>query len=214
MALQIAGQSYKTGAPGQAFPQDQQNGLLVTELNARYYQNVYAGNVFLASGQALILTAAGLSLKSSTGLNLYNPVGSGKNLVLLEVIADYALPVAVAQANYTIWLAACLSPTQAAPISVGAATSRNALLSGGAAAVGVAYTQATLPTVPVVVRSLGSICMLTGGTTVASMGFIVNSYLKDEVAGAIVIPPGIAVAVQTSAAMSVCASMTWAELPV
>ena len=184
--------------------------VLVSELQARYYENVYRGNVFFAANQALITTAAGLTSSQSTGFILYNPAGSGKNLVILEILTQAVIGTA-AGANFLLWLAACLSPTQAAPATIASTlTVNSALLGTGAAAVAKAYAQATLPTTPVVVRNLGAIQSISN----AAGNPVFPSWFKDEVAGALIVPPGIMVATQTSAALSISNSMTWAELPI
>ena len=68
---------------------------VVTELQPRYYLNAYRGNSFMAANVASQAVSVGLAT-TYTGLCLYNPAGSGVNLVLNKVTA--AFPVAPAAA--------------------------------------------------------------------------------------------------------------------
>jgi hypothetical protein len=183
--------------------------MLVSELQGRYYEQVYRGNVFFAASGAVATTSGGLTSSSTTPFILYNPFGSNKNLVILEILSSVVLPAQTA-GNFQVWLVGCLSPTQVAPANVGALTVYSALLGAGTPAVGKAYSVGTLPTTPVVIRNLGVLQTLS--STTGAVAF--SAMFKDEVAGALVVPPGIIIATQTSAAMSLATSMTWVEVPV
>ena len=188
---------------------------LVTELHARYYQNVYRGNVFNATNGSAIATAGGFTTGTQTPFTLYNPAGSGKNLVILEIISTLALPAAPTGATYQLWLGACLTPTQAAPglSTATALTIHNALLGFGTNALALAYSAVATPSVPVPVRNLGAVQMLTN-TSAGTYGIVNTMWFKDETAGALIVAPGVLVTLGTSTACSAIATMTWAELPV
>lgn len=204
MPLQISGQFLKSGAQGPIIPQDQQGSVVVSELNARYYVNVYQGNVFNAATQATgAFTAAS---GTATGFILSNPAGSGKNLVLLEILFSVTVPLVAAS---IVSLYANLNPIAAATTHTTPLTINNALLGGGQASVAKADSSATLPAVPVVVRTITS--GGAGAPTITTLA----PYIKDEVAGAVVIAPGCAVSIQgTTAVAGGAASVTWAELPI
>jgi hypothetical protein len=178
---------------------------IITELQGRYYENVYRGNTFFACNQAAIVATAGLSTAAKV-MTLYNPAGSGKNLVLLEILLSMTtLPVVSTTVATNVFLAGNVNPLQAAPSSVTAETVRNALL-GGASGVGLVYNTCTLAATPVAIRPLASVDVLT---TVGYAALV----CKDEVAGALVIPPGIYVSIQASAAtLALQCSVTWAEV--
>src|ERR1039458_956141 len=72
--------------------------LLVTELMTRYYENTYRGNAFIAATAA----AGALSLTGTTtytGLAVFNPANSGKNLALKTAIF---VPTIVATGIYAV----------------------------------------------------------------------------------------------------------------
>ena len=70
-------------------------GNVATACGGKYREAVAAGRVFVAANQAVTTNTAGLAA-IYTGLALCNPVGSGKNLVLLGCgcVAVIALPTA------------------------------------------------------------------------------------------------------------------------
>ncbi len=177
---------------------------IFSELNGRYYEQVYRGNVFIAALQAG--TAITNLNATATGLILTNPAGSGKNLVLLEILLTQTSTAAAA----TNWvaLAANVNPTAAAVVHTTPVTLRNALLGSGASSVAFADSAATLPTAPVVIRALHAPSISATATTA------VPPFIKDEVAGAVIVAPGTAISLTSSAAFSAIASFTWAELPI
>ena len=185
----------------------EKSGAIVTaDAHGRYQEAVLRGNVFFACNQAGIATGAGLAT-AAKNMTLYNPLGSGKNLVLLEITA--AITVAPAAYPGSIMLAANLpTPTvPAAPATATAETVQNALL-GSASGAAKVYNTCTLAAAPVAIRNFASAAWITTGTT-TSMGVV-----KDEVAGAIILPPGCYVSIMATAAVTLQCSMTWEEVPV
>jgi hypothetical protein len=203
MALQIAGQTFKTGAAGPVLPQDQQGALLISEFNARYAAETYAGNVFFGANNA----AQALSVASTTftGLAVSNPAGSGKNLIIIDFTVGIAAALAVV-ATPVLGYAGSVSLTTGA--STGP-TGLNSFVGTGAASVAKVGASATLNAAPTVLRPVLGLQWVTGGTSAA------NIYAKDEIAGAIIIPPGQLICVQAlTAAATVVAAFTWLELPI
>src|SRR5271154_3134087 len=148
MALQVSGQTYKTGANGPAFPQDQQGGVLVSEFNPRYYVNTYQGVTFFAANTA----AQALSVASATytGLAVANPAGSGKNLVLI----DAAFGLQTLQTGFSAVVLA-YAPTVA--LTTGNSSGPGGLstvVAGGAASVAKVGASAALGAAPTIVRIL------------------------------------------------------------
>jgi hypothetical protein len=177
---------------------------IFSELNGRYYEQVYRGNVFIAALQAG--TAITNLNATATGLILTNPAGSGKNLVLLEILL--AQTSTAAAATNWVALAANVNPTAAAVVHTTPVTLRNALLGSGASSVAFADSAATLPAAPFVIRALHAPSISATATTA------VPPFIKDEVAGAVIVAPGTAISLTSSAAFSAIASFTWAELPI
>ena len=141
---------------------------------------------------------------TATALNytLYNPLGSGKNLVLLEVLV--ALTAAPAGAS-AIYLAATTNPSLGGSTTNTVLTIQNVLLGAGNKSVAQVYSINTLPAAPIAVRALGF---------VSAASLVACTLLKDETAGAIVIPPGITVSLQATAVVTCITSMTWEEVPI
>lgn len=161
-----------------------------------------------------VFSAANVSAKSviavttaMTGVILYNPTGSGKNLIIADVGWVWTT---VPGAVHNLGLAVA-APNLTAPASVTAIGSgvRAANGTGNAAgSVTLAYDAATLPVAPVVQRWFGGAAW---GSSVGAGPFS----LIDKVDGAIILVPG---AVLTFAAVTTTAvgmgHVTWIEVPV
>ncbi len=160
-----------------------------------------------------VFAAANVSAKSviavttsMTGVILYNPIGSGKKLVLVD--AGFVWTTAPAAVhNIGIALAA---PNAAAPGTLTAIGSGVLLADGtgnAGTAVGRAYDAAALAVAPVIVRWMG------GGVYGSGVGE--SPYMiKDQIDGAIILVPG---AVMTFAAVTTTlvgmGHVTWIEVP-
>ena len=178
---------------------DNQAGQLVTELNGRYYEMAKRGQIFMASLQSVV--ALSTLSTTGTGFILTNPNGSGKNIALLDVcVALASAPAGIATVHLAYSPKSTTAVTQGTPLTV-----RSALLEAFSG-VGLAASAATLATTPVAIRAIG------GGPAAASM--ITTPFIRDEVAGQVIIPPGSALSLgYVTTAISVVASMAWAELP-
>src|SRR5437870_8015213 len=130
---------------------DKFGSMVVTELNPRYYEQGYRGNVFVAANQATgVFTAVSLT---ATGFILSNPAGSGKNLVILEILFSVTVPLAAAS---IISLYANVNPVATATSHTAALVVRPILLGSSTVGVGLADSSATLPATPVAVRTICS----------------------------------------------------------
>ena len=174
--------------------------LMVSRLNPREYELVRLGKVFTASNQAV--KALSTLNVTCTGFALSNPLGSGTNLVLLDVcVALVSAPAGIA----SVHIAAQMLPHGTAVVHGTPLTVRNCLLGGSAAGVGLADRAATLPAAPVAIRAIG------GGPVAASS--LESPFIKDEVGGQIILAPGTNVSLgYVTTAINVMASMSWAEL--
>lgn len=213
MALQTSGQVVKgtvasvgAGSTGVPFGQDQFTAGYVSELNARYGSLTLAGVVFgvqFAQG-----AAAAASATAAGAFVLYNPVNSGKNLVLLESVVTLATG-SVQTTNYDYGIATWTNqnPTAVTPGN----TPQCTLVGSGNTAVAKTATVATIvggSTVPI--RQIAS---FQNGAT-AAFG---SASVKDEIAGAVVVAPGSGidlVAITAAGTAAQVLSYTWAELPV
>lgn len=153
--------------------------------------------------------AQALSVNSSTftGLAVANPAGSGKNLMIVDVSVAIGAVLANVAMVPRLGYAAIVALTQ------GNATSNKGLpmlvgSTGGSTAL--CGASGTLGAAPTTLRPLAGIQWVTGAG--GSGGQL---YAKDEVAGAIIIPPGQMLTLDALvAACTVVASFTWLELPV
>lgn len=172
---------------------------IVGQAHGRFYEAVSRGKVFIGANVAAtpVTTQAGLSA-TTPALTLYNPVGSGYNLVLQTVCIDVTTSPAAASGFMLAFNAA----NAAAPSSVTAGTLQNALLGSSATGVGLCYRIATLAAAPIAIRYLG------GTTGAAAIGGV---QLIDRVEGEIIIAPGVALSVQATSAAAILANFVWEE---
>ena len=178
--------------------------VIVQNIHADGYEATVRGQVYSGSNSAGVVTSAGFAL-AHTGLCLSNPIGSGKNLVLMRV--KYGALVA-----QTGTLSLGLQTGYHAATNVVHTTPMVPLSNfvGSPAGVGLIDSSATLPIAPtrvILIDTLG-----TAAITASFLGG--NQY---EVNGTVVIPPGGFVATYTSAA-SAAASLvfgfTWEEVSI
>jgi hypothetical protein len=184
-------------------------GLVSQDVGGRYEEGAYRGAIFgVGQTSAAALTAVGTGV---TGLTLFNPTGSGKNLSLLDVSVAFT-PLTLATVGITVVLAGVAQA--ATPTGLTVLTAASTLVGGGNLPVAKTYSAATLTTAPIILRVVGNwqstVLTTSGGATA------VAALLKDEVAGAIIVPPGAVIClagIGTVADASVIASMTWEEIP-
>ncbi len=180
---------------------------LVSNLGGDYAELMRHGHLYQASMQAGASLGTALTATAVT-LTLYNPSGSSVILAILEcAVVITALPAVAAGNNVALVYAANDDPSSPIPVTVTQLTVRNALLGKGVGS-GRAYSAATLPAAPVVIRvhPLG-----VNNQTAVGMGMLAG---KDLVNGAIGLQPNTAVTLQAiGTASSGIVSMLWAEIP-
>jgi hypothetical protein len=193
------------------FTAERDGGTRTQDAHARYQAAVLRGNVFTATATSTTLPTSGSTIAPAGGLILTNPLGSGKNLVILETIitisgsglSGYAQPL-LSGVTFPIGTGSS-NVSHTTPLTV-----RNALLGSPIVGVGLADSSATLPTAPFILRTFP-------GNPVSSVS-VSGSYapLKDEIAGILSLAPGSAVSVQSMAnvALIVNVTMTWEEVPI
>lgn len=157
-------------------------------------------DVYVASTQAGVATSTALST-TQTGFTLTNPLGSGKNLVIMQInVACTSAPAGAA----TIVAAANVNPSATAVTQTTPLTVRNAKLGITSTGVGLAASAVTLPAAPVVVRGIGG---PVAGSSISP------PYIRDDVNGALVLTPGTALSINSlTTAISAVISMVWKEV--
>jgi len=179
---------------------------LVTELQPRFYEQTYRGNVFTVQFAAAALAAA--SATSSGNFSLFNPPTSGKNVVLLD--STMAL---VTFSVGTAGLQAALQPYVYTPTSQTALTPVNAFIGGTskAAAQAIPLSAGTL-----VGASTTAIKLVAGWYLDLAAGDVGGS-ITYNFDGKIILAPGAGiawVAIATVPTQTVSLDVTWMEIPV
>lgn len=159
-----------------------------------------AGNMFYCASTGTITTQAGVSVSSPT-ISLYNPIGSGKNLVLLDTGLVYTASPA---ASSDFFFAYNVTPSSGIQTGTGGRGVVTPALIGKSSttAIGVCNLQGILPATPTAFRYLS-------GTTGASA--IGGALLTDATNGKVVVPPGGLISLQTTTAANVLAHIVWRE---
>jgi hypothetical protein len=213
MALQVTGQSQgiltasqKSGAPA-AINTGWHNEWLKSDLLARYAYMNLNGSVFGVGYAAAALAAP--SATQAGAFTLYNPSGSGKNLVLLEI--PTALTTFTAIATTVCAIGVYTFSNQTPTTLTGGNAPLCALVGAGNLSVAKTYTAATIVggnTFPI--RQVSNMGVLT------AVG-VADVITKDEVAGALIVAPGSGfglAATATAADDTIQVTYTWAELPI
>src|SRR5260221_313471 len=186
----------------------------VQDTHGRYQEAVQRGNVFYGVNTA----AQALSVASSTytGLVIQNPAGSGKNLVLLEIIWCSTVTITATGAIILGWGASQVAGVpvvlttgnSSGPAGLSAIVGSNA---ASVAKVGASCTWGVLgaAAAPTFLRPLLSQLIV---------GSVVSAQLaqgKDEVAGAVIVPPGVQVGIEAiTTALTGIGYISWEEIPI
>lgn len=170
---------------------------IIQQLHARYFEQTYRGGMYSAANQAAQAVSVALAT-TYTGIGLYNPPGSGVNLVPNKV--KFALSVAPA-AIATIGLISCFSPTGAVTTQTTVLAARGNML-GAAAGKGIALAAATIAT------PVWHMALLDGFTAAA----LPNPSVPIDLDGAIIIPPGGFLGIGALTAVTGLGSIFWEEV--
>lgn len=203
--------------------QGKQGDQVISELNGKYYTDTYRGNTFFAATAVGGLAFSIYSATTFVGMVLFNPSGSGKNIVPIRTIISAPLVTAAtagSQFGYA-FLAGCgAAPATGAPIA--ALTTSTPIRGqgnnpgvGGAGVQGSSVALVGLGATLTSALTWGGNSALTwyAGVTNAN---IVNVGLIEIFDGELLIPPGSAMFLTTSvlAGSSAAAKMVWAEKPI
>lgn len=145
-----------------------------------------------------VTTQAGLSA-TTPALTLYNPIGSGVNLVLIAcnvtVTSSPAAAVGFSLAQNVL--------NATAPATTTSATVTNNMLGSATSSVGQCYRVATLAAAPT------AFCYLGGTTGASAIGGVT---LTRTFNGEYVVMPGVAISIQSTSAAAILASISWKEV--
>jgi hypothetical protein len=183
------------------------SALVVQDAHGHFYEAVARGNVYCAINTAA--RALTVSLTTTAGLGIYNPAGSGKNLVILQTAFRYGSGTLAAG-----YMLHGLFPATANTVTGTALTPRNLLTGLQSGSVALAFELMTGAATAVVARLSKSVgAMTTDQSTTAWTD--VNRELID---GAIVVAPGNAYGIisVTGAGTSptIWAEYMWEEVPI
>ena len=182
-----------------AIRQGNMGDMVVSELHGRYYESAYRRASFNAASQAAQAVSVALAT-TYTGLCLYNPPGSGFNLVPNKV--KYALSVAPAGIA-SIGLITGFVTTGGVTAQTTPLTVKSSFIGGGAG-VGIALAAATIITPTWLAH-------LVDGFTAAALP---SPSPVVDLEGAFVIPPGGFIAVGALTAVTGLGFISWEEVPI
>lgn len=180
---------------------------LVTQPFGKYYQAAIQGYVFNGVTVDAGFIPGTDAVSTGQGLSLYNPNGSGINIVILNARVAYV--TGTMGAGELLWTANTNPASAATTGTAGHIT--NAKISGGTGTKASFLSASTVPEAPTLIRVY---CSLTALLATSLPGLYT---LVDEVDGAIIVPPGCRVGLAADAvggASPVLAgSICWAEVP-
>lgn len=185
---------------------------IVTELHGKYYESSYRGNVFWATMSAGVIFPAPAATANNP-ITLYNPAGSGKNLVLISF--DMVLTVIPGTPLTGLYGLYVNSNPIAAAVTGTALAAQSALIGGTAAAVARPLTTSTVPVAPTLLLPFGN--KVTGEVAAVVPITGLPAYHIDF-DGKVILAPGTAITPQQTVAdttnATVLCAFCWEEIPV
>lgn len=183
--------------------------LVVQDAHGRHYEAAVRGNVWtLTTAAAGVTVAAANVIAASAGspiVGVFNPVNSGKNLVIVRATSMWAS--GTTGAGGLVW--GILAPNAGVTAGGGNGAINNAtFVTGGSTAKTFTGSALTGAGVSVLFRFLG-------GPTTGALAANAAHTVSEETAGDIICPPGGVVGLFAAAAGTspiVMASMTWEEV--
>ena len=183
-----------------------------SQLNADFYEHTLRGNAFVYS-----TPAAGAALVAPTTTNapmIWNPSGSGKNLVLHKIVLGYVGTTwAAGHVEYGVLTNAGSQIGTGAPVvSLTQVSGTNLLLGSGNVSV-MRYA----PTTCVLIAAPTFLCTAGISSNAGTAAAVVPPFtMVDMISGMIIVPPGVAFFVMANAAVAgvVCTSIFGVEVPI
>ncbi len=173
------------------------------DMAGRYEEASYRQAAFIAAnGGIQLITNTTTTPTTYTGLIVGNPAGSGKNLSLLEITFAMGFPPSVA-CVYALAYTPYVAPAQGTAIGP-----VPTLISSGSTSVAKVGNSVTLSSGPLPVRPILSIVAASS---------ITPGFVKDDVGGALIVPPGqaiciVAIGASSAATTGGMTSFTWEEI--
>jgi len=186
---------------------DKTGATVVTQGHARLQEAVLQGTTYAVANQVGVTSQAGISATTPV-LTLYNPLGSGKNLVIWYAGAVFTVAFATAGA---IFVCVGTDVQTAAVTGTLTTTHRNLKLGTTASPTARTLLAATLPVAPVAVAILG--VGLTGAINTVPAAPPVGRWFD----GSLVVIPGANISIQTgvaSGASGMFCEYIWEEIAV
>jgi hypothetical protein len=190
--------------------QGQLGDVIVSELHGRYYEQSYRGSVYsLSVSTAAAITAYVGAAAGTPQIAVFNPVGSGKNLAILQ--ASYNNVVAASGAGtvaWGLWFGPTVAPTAA---TNAVATNMATLQKAGSSALCWTNTALTSSTALLNQYPVGFYYWATAA------GALAPAMMIAEPAGSIIVPPGCMFALGGTAALTSATwtgNVTWEEVPI
>ena len=187
--------------------------IITTELHGKYYTQCYRGSVF-AGSQAVAGAVVPIYTNTTQQCGLWNPAGSGVNLVPIKLNIGYVSTTGAAGGFALGYVLNCGAGLGAAGSGITAATMNllpvNCNLQGPKSKA-IWMSAGITCTAPALLMTLG-INQLVTTAAVATIGFFEGKYEFD---GHIVVPQGTAIFFSGMIALLLVASFTciWEEVP-
>lgn len=183
--------------------------VIVAEGAGKYYTQAYRGKVFHGS-LAVAGAAVPISTTTAIGLVLWNPLGSGVNVIPIKFRAGFASGTGVAGSiGYMALFSAGAAPTSAVITAFTAATPQCGLLGGGGNKALCGTSATIVTTTAVFLRPSG----FSQGAPITSTAAIWN--MVDDFDGEVILTPGTALypAGNTATAEVLQQAISWMEVP-
>jgi hypothetical protein len=213
--VQIYGQTGPNNYPDGVVPitrMGKQGNLLADPIHGRYYEQAYRGNLFVMDSDSVTLAAANASKTALATVKLingfFNPSTSGKNAVIL--FASIATTSGTPGGPYFYNFLADSTINSAAT-----GTIRSTNLGASYTSVMTAQTGVILANVGAATTALKQLGVIGGPAAVAAGAGLYTAI--DEVAGRIIVPPGVVFGLTCLAAGTthiVQSTLMWEEVPI
>ncbi len=178
---------------------------VVQDAHGRYQEAVMRGNVYRLSAPNIVGTAFVGGAGGTPLISIYNPTGSGKNLIVLGVgIGCRIIGAAVLNTNFSLWAGVSVANTGTLTTPTNVLTNNT----GGAVAQGSVNAATTSTTAITLALPIATYMWGTSVGTYMQSGII-------DVGGLVVAPPGVLVAFGQSVALTTAAfdsTLIWDEV--
>jgi len=194
--------------------------LIVSELQGRFYENAYRGNLFSDGVSINALTANTITLVAATTpiLGVWNPTTSPVNLAIQQAALTCVANNLTSGAGPGVFVWA--SSVGNGAISTGKAPfNRKTLANAGSQAKGMSFTALTGLTNNLVIIEEADFPTPSGliYTTIGSVGLMPAFTAKQDFDGSLIVPPGGILALLNTTScttFSVAGRLMWAEVPI